>query len=175
MELYIIRHSIAHNQFEDGSNSDSDRTLTPEGVERAKGVGRGLAALGVLPDAVLVSPATRTQQTAKHIFDQLPLPQAALHTDAAVGLSGHVDAIVHAIKNLPQHPGSIAIVGHQPTLGELISELLCGNSAMAVKVGRASVTRIDFTGPIASKAGLLVWKMNAAHLMSLGAAGSIAQ
>lgn len=167
MELYIIRHSIAYNLGEQGAQTDDARALTPAGVERAQGVGRGLASLGILPGLVLVSPAVRTRQTAEHIFGQLPLPQGALVYCQAAGLGGSAEEILAQLDQQPARHAQVAVVGHEPTMSDLIDLLTCNRGGLQVKVGRASVTRVDVHGTPQPGHGVLRWKMNGDHLAAI--------
>jgi phosphohistidine phosphatase, SixA len=62
MDLYLLRHAIAEERSNDGS--DSARMLTPEGAEKMRIGARGLRRLGVQLDRLLTSPLTRARETA---------------------------------------------------------------------------------------------------------------
>ncbi len=62
MDLYLLRHAIAEERSNDGS--DSARALTPEGAEKMRIGARGLQRLGVHLDRLLTSPLTRARETA---------------------------------------------------------------------------------------------------------------
>ena len=173
MELYVIRHSIAHNLGEQGAFTDEARTLTPAGVERAVGVGRGLASLGIVPGLVLVSPAVRTRQTAEHIFGQMALPQGALVYSPAVGLGGSAEEILAQLGQATARHAQVAVVGHEPTMSDLISLLACSHGGLQVKVGRASVTRVDVNGSPRPGAGVLRWKLNGDHLAAIARGSNV--
>lgn len=104
------------------------RNLTEKGRKQA---GRMAAFLHAqLPDTtrVLVSPALRTQQTAsaysKHFITEPALAPGASAAD-----------ILHAA-GWPNASGTVLIVGHQPTLGMVIAQLLCQqDSYVSVKKG----------------------------------------
>src|ERR1017187_1483706 len=63
MELYLFRHGIAEDLL--AGRSDSSRTLTPEGRERAASVVRLARQAGVMPSLIASSPYTRAVQTAE--------------------------------------------------------------------------------------------------------------
>ena len=75
MELYIVRHGIAIDREDPKCPADPERYLTEEGVEKTKGVAKGLAALGVAPGLFLTSPYTRALQTAEIFADALDYAQ----------------------------------------------------------------------------------------------------
>ena len=116
MDIILWRHAEA----EDGT-PDAKRKLTPRGRKQAKQVARWLKKR--LPEGarILCSPALRAVQTAEALalpFEKLD----KLGTGAtASGLLGTV--------GWPQAGGAVVVVGHQPTLGRVASELITGDAA----------------------------------------------
>lgn len=131
LQLYLIRHAIA--EAESPTGRDADRPLSPKGAERFKLEAEGLQRLGVEFDALWTSPWARAQTTAKLLKplsktaprvceDLARPPKAALWK--ALGQAG----VEH-----------VALVGHQPWLGELASLLASDSSdplmGMRIKKG----------------------------------------
>jgi len=116
MDLILWRHADA----EDGS-PDSVRKLTKRGREQAADVAAWLRPR--LPDdcEILVSPASRAQQTAH----ALKMPFA---TSAKVGVDARAADIL-AATGWPDRSGAVLVVGHQPTLGRVAARLLTGDEA----------------------------------------------
>ena len=121
MDLILWRHAEAvdHPDLERGVPGDARdlaRRLTPRGEKQAARVAAWLDRQ--LPEGakVYVSPAERTQQTAaalgrkQRLRDEL-LPEA--QADAVLKLVGWPDARSPAV-----------VVGHQPTLGQVVAQLL---------------------------------------------------
>lgn len=115
MELILWRHAEA----EDGM-PDMGRVLTAKGRKQAEKMAGWLNPR--LPDDVrlLVSPAKRTQQTAAALKRDFITVE-----DVAPGAS--VDSVL-AAAGWPKG-GTVLVVGHQPTLGEVAARLLAGQSA----------------------------------------------
>lgn len=113
MDLILWRHAEA----EEGS-PDSRRKLTAKGEKQAEKIAAWLR--GRLPDdaRVLVSPTTRTQQTAAAL-------QRPFETVDAVGTGASYQSILDAAQWL-EAEGTVLIVGHQPVLGETAAWLLTG-------------------------------------------------
>ena len=59
--LLLLRH--AKSSWKDTQLSDVERPLSGRGLKAAKAMGRTIAAKGLRPDLVLVSPARRAAQT----------------------------------------------------------------------------------------------------------------
>ncbi len=116
MDLVLWRHAEA----EDGT-PDRARELTARGRKQARAVARWLVKR--LPDdcRILVSPAARAQQTAAAL-------ELAVDTEPRVD----VDAAPHAVlaaAGWPDGGGTVVVVGHQPTLGQVAALALTGAQA----------------------------------------------
>ncbi|MBS3934751.1 MAG: histidine phosphatase family protein [Sulfuritalea sp.] len=126
MDLILWRHAEAE---EGGAQlPDAKRRLTARGDRQAQVMAKWLKARLPKKTRILVSPATRTQQTAHALA--LPFevePRIGVGVDAA-------DLIAAA--QWPEHSGAVLLVGHQPTLGRLVALLLSGAEAdWSVKKG----------------------------------------
>lgn len=121
MDLILWRHADA----QDGT-PDMDRPLTAKGRGQAKKMAAWLNQQ--LPEGVrvLVSPSRRTLQTADALERKYDVVQ-----DLAPGAdAAH---LLHAA-GWPDAKGTVLVVGHQPTLGELASLLLFGEAVgMSIK------------------------------------------
>ena len=113
MELILWRHAEAKL-----GHSDDDRVLNPKGRKQASWVAAWLNQH--LPEncRILVSPAARTIQTAEMLGRKF-----RIHPD--VGPEATPEAVL-AAANWPDARETALIVGHQPTLGQIASLLLCG-------------------------------------------------
>ena len=126
MDLILWRHAEAEEG--ESGQSDASRRLTPHGRNQALHVARWL--LRRLPDRhrILVSPAVRTQQTA----DALGL---AYEIEAAVGTAATAGELL-AAAGWPDGRGTMLVVGHQPTLGQVAARLLgAGEADWSVRKG----------------------------------------
>ena len=161
-ELYFIRHGLAEDRGEQWPD-DAKRPLTEEGISRARKQARGLARLGVSFDIVLTSPLVRARQTAEIVaaaFD--PRPYFVQVESLAPG--GAYQAI---LADLEKHARKtrVAIVGHEPDLGELAARLIGARHAIAFKKG--AVCRIDVDALPPGGPGALRWFMTPKMLRSI--------
>ena len=125
MNLIVWRHAEA----EDGAN-DLARNLTRTGRKQAARVGAWLRKRLPKDYTLLSSPANRTRQTAEGLAPTYRVVDAL-----APGASARAILIA---AGWPDAGGTVVIVGHQPTLGELVSELLTGRATdWTVKRGAA--------------------------------------
>lgn len=123
MDLILWRHAEA----EDGT-PDHSRQLTAKGIKQAGKAAEFLRKHLPGDCRILVSPATRTQQTVAPLTDHFTLAPTI-----APGASAQ--AVLHAAR-WPDAGGTVLVVGHQPTLGEVAAQLLgCDWQALSVKKG----------------------------------------
>jgi phosphohistidine phosphatase len=116
MDLLLWRHAEA----EDGS-PDAARKLTKHGRDQARRVAAWLKPRLPKRCEILVSPATRTQETAAALG-------AKFATSEAFG-TGTTAADVIEAAGWPTRAKAVLIVGHQPTLGRVAAALLSGKEA----------------------------------------------
>lgn len=156
VELFLIRHGLA-GQRGPAFPDDRLRPLTEEGITRFKQAVRGLAALDVGIDLVLTSPLVRAHQTAELLVAGLP-GRPRLDTLDALAPGGRVPVIMEAIaQRSRQKQNRIALVGHEPDLGELAARLLGSRGALQFKKG--AVCCIELQGRLAGGPGTLIWHL----------------
>jgi phosphohistidine phosphatase len=151
-ELYLIRHGIAEERGEAWPD-DTKRPLTDEGIAWLRKHARGLARLGVTFDVVLTSPLVRTRQTADAIagsFD--PRPPIVAAESLAPG--GTYQAVLADLEKQTRR-SRIALVGHEPGIGELAARLIGTRHPLEFKKG--AVCRIDLETLPPAGPGALRW------------------
>jgi len=151
-ELYLIRHGIAEDRGEAWPD-DAKRPLTAEGAARLKKSARALVRLGVTFDVVLTSPLVRTRQTAELIAAALTPKPPIVNTDALV--PGASPGALFAELEKHTRRKSIALVGHEPGIGELAARLLGTRRPIEFKKG--GVCRIDVEALPPHSPGELRW------------------
>jgi phosphohistidine phosphatase len=162
LELYLIRHGIAEDRGEDWPD-DSKRPLTNAGITKLRKEARGLVALGVAFDQIVTSPLVRTRQTADvlaEVFKNKP-PIAA---SDALAPAGTPAAVIQEIVRHARKP-RVALIGHEPNLGELAAQLIGARVPLEFKKG--GVCRIDFDVLPPKGAGALRWFVTPKMLRSL--------
>ena len=117
--LLLLRH--AKSSWKDDSQSDFDRPLNERGKRDAPAVGLVLRERQLRPDLVLCSSAKRAKKTAITALE-------ASGYDVELRLLEELylaplDVYVAAIAKLPDHLSNVMVVGHNPGLEELFSQL----------------------------------------------------
>ena len=132
MDLILWRHAEAEDWPEDNplAAADLDRSLTPRGEKQAARVAVWLDRQ--LPEGtrILVSPARRCVQTAEALMalGRKFKVRPELAPDAN-------PADLLALVQWPQAKTPILVIGHQPTLGQTIAQLVGLKSDCPVKKG----------------------------------------
>ncbi|HYD96365.1 MAG TPA: histidine phosphatase family protein [Noviherbaspirillum sp.] len=116
MELILWRHAEAEPRSPD--KPDEARALTEKGQKQARRMADWLA--GSLPDdcRILCSPAVRTVQTAEALGRNFKTTGALAHDASA--------ADILQAAGWPDQAEPVLVVGHQPTLGHVVSLLIAG-------------------------------------------------
>lgn len=155
-ELYLVRHAIAAERG-DSWPDDSKRPLTEDGIERMRLAARGLDRLGTRFDVVLTSPYVRARQTAEILASTIENrpPVVALES---LTPNGSFQALLADLEKQAVRR-RIAMVGHEPALGELAARL--GGIRQPLVFKKGAVCRIDVTTLPPSGAGDLRWFMTA--------------
>jgi phosphohistidine phosphatase len=105
--------------------------LTGRGVRRAAAIGVWLGQAAMVPDRVLVSPARRALQTWEQAAAALA-PSGPPIVDARI-YDNTVEALLAAIQETPEDVRTVAVVGHNPSVGELADVLDDGQGSPAAR------------------------------------------
>ena len=151
-ELYLVRHAIAAERGGDWPDDDK-RPLTARGVARFKESVAGLVRLGVAVDEIFTSPLIRAKQTADLLASGLPGKPSVKVLEALS--PGHAPGSALAQLAKAARRRRIALVGHEPGLGELTAHLIGAGRALPFKKGGAC--RIDVESLTSRRAGALSW------------------
>ncbi|MCL6526593.1 MAG: phosphohistidine phosphatase SixA [Thermaceae bacterium] len=117
MELYLIRHAIAEEALP--GQADDARPLSPEGVKRFRRVVQGLKRLKLGFDRLYHSPKLRAVQTA-NLLTPLLEGESEVTPYLAEPPSPKLLKLLQGEK--------VALVGHEPWLGQLCALLICSDS-----------------------------------------------
>jgi phosphohistidine phosphatase len=163
--LYLVRHAIAEENAPTGR--DADRRLTAEGTAKMQRAALGLKTLGVALDAVWSSPLRRAQQTAEVLCQELA-PGLAVTTYPPLA-PGHGSGAVLAGLRAARDVQSLALVGHEPDLGELALHLIAGSPVHgAIEFRKGSVAAFELAELPPRSPAKLLWLLTPKQLRALG-------
>ncbi|HJQ69289.1 MAG TPA: phosphohistidine phosphatase SixA [Blastocatellia bacterium] len=166
MDLYIIRHAIAQQLDKKNDFTDEKRDLTSEGRERMREAAKGLRKLDVELDLILTSPLVRAVETAEIVAAALGLSKKEIVQTDNLKPGASIDRLFSEIK---KHAGveSLALVGHQPDLGEIVSRVAQGNGNLSIALKKGGVCLINVIETVPTLHGNLMWLVTPKQLRLL--------
>jgi phosphohistidine phosphatase len=123
-DLYIVRHGIAVEPGTPGI-PDDERPLTAKGEKRMRQIARGLSKLDVKLDRIFTSPLPRARATAEIIADALGIREL-LETSNMLQAGSSAATVERWLRERSED--RLMIVGHNPTLSDLLSLLVLGST-----------------------------------------------
>ncbi|MEU4830546.1 histidine phosphatase family protein [Streptosporangium sp. NPDC023615] len=132
--LVVLRHAKAAHP---AGVVDWERPLTESGERDARRAGATLTELGLRPDLVLCSPSSRTRRTAA-----LALPDADVSFEPAV-YEAYADELLALLRRSGAEARTLALVGHNPGVQELVGMLDPEDGAAGFPPGAFAVVETD--------------------------------
>jgi phosphohistidine phosphatase len=166
MRILLVRHGPAGKADPEAYPDDDLRPLTPKGRKSLKKAAKGLRAQEVEPALILTSPVLRARQTAESLADALGLKEKAIR---AMPELHHAVPPAKALARLARMrlPRAVALVGHEPWLGEFLSLLIAGGAGSArAEIDKGGAALVQADSP-AKGAGVLAWRMTREQLAAM--------
>ncbi len=164
MQVLLIRHAIAEDAQTGAAQDDERRPLTELGRRRMRKGANRLRTVVEHIDVFATSPLQRARETAEILTRAYgaapPVEQPAL----APG--GAAPAVQSWLGTLPAD-GVVALVGHEPDLGQLAGWFLCGSPRRLVEFKKGGAALLAFEGPPQVGTAILRWALTAGQLRSL--------
>ncbi len=154
MNLYLIRHAEAAELEPGDTRDDSERPLTDKGKSQCAALAAALRARGIELNHVVSSPLQRARQTADAILQDWPGAAPEQLTCNALQPGGKAKKVVRFLLGLSgEH---VALIGHQPDLGDLVGWLI-GAKKAKLEIAKAGAALVQFDGSPAKGEGSLAW------------------
>lgn len=148
MDLFIIRHAKA---TERGGMPDPYRPLTSKGRRDALALGERLRKADVKLAAIVTSPLVRAVETAELVAVGLEFDDG-LDVAAELSPTHDAQAVIDEVLLARAEHGAVAVVGHEPQLGELLRTLI-GRHAPGLR--KSAAVRLAWESP--EKPARFVW------------------
>ncbi len=133
-----MRHGNAESSYQ---VNDFDRNLTDFGIKEIKNNVEKLNSFKIIPNKIIVSKATRTQQTLS-IYEYITNFKGSISNDKRLyDFHNTSEFIAEYIENTDDSLDTIMFIGHNPTLSNLL-QMLTGN--IGLHMDTASIFVIDF-------------------------------
>ena len=168
MQLLVIRHAIAEERevFAATGEDDSRRPLTERGARKMLDVAEGLLTLVDAIDVLAASPLVRAQQTAgivAEVYGGLPVL-----TEHALAPEGDLRDVVRWLRQ-QSSANVIAVVGHEPTLGVLVTWLMCGLEDSRITLRKGGACLLEFSARPAAGGATMQWALTPSQLRRMRA------
>lgn len=167
MQLLVIRHAIAEEreEFAKRSADDADRPLTAFGRQRMTRNARGLRRVVPVISHLATSPLRRAAQTATIIASEYKVPE--VHEIDALRPTRLPKEFLAWLETVSDEE-CVAVVGHEPHLGILVTWLLTGVDTPAIAFKKGGAVLLDFPGLLVAGGATLLWSIAPAQLRRLG-------
>ena len=142
MKLHIVRHAEAIDHS--STLPDDYRYLTCRGRTRFRRVAETLKKSGIDPEVIVSSPLVRSVQTAEILAETIRF-SGELTILPMLADSFHLSRLKEYLESLA-HVRELAIVGHEPDLGLIVSDLL-DHSPCTIKKGGVVTLKIKLQQP----------------------------
>ena len=154
MIVYIVRHAPAGTADSARWPDDSKRPLTAKGERKFARAAVGLARIAKPPEVVLASPYARAWRTAELLAEHAGWPPP----EECAALGADRDAVDALPVLADRGAASIALVGHETNVSELLSLLLSGDSHLApAPFKKGAVARLSVPASAAPASAQLEW------------------
>jgi phosphohistidine phosphatase len=146
--IYLLRH--AKSSWDEPELLDHERPLAKRGRKAVALLREHFRDSGVAPDLVLCSSAGRAIQTLEGVRDGLP-PGTRVETEAGLYAAGSA-SLLGRLRRLPEEIGSVMLVGHNPGIEDLATELAGdgdpdARATMEAKYPTGGFATLAFEGP----------------------------
>lgn len=129
---------------------------------------KGLKKLGVQLDLVFTSPLVRAVETAEILASSLGMNKKEIHQTPALAPGAVVEQLFAEIKS-KAGAESIAVVGHQPDLGHLISKIVQGSGCvLSIQLRKGGVCCLTVRETVPTLRGDLAWFLTPKQLRMIG-------
>src|SRR5262245_38868182 len=164
MQLLVVRHAIAEDRETWAPRDDALRPLTEAGKKKMKETAKSLRSLIPRLDVLATSPLTRAHQTAAILAKAYDMAEP---TTVETLASGQRPTALAPWLRTQAARKTVAIVGHEPGLGSLVSWLAAGSERSFVELGKGGACLLEVGERVGAGEAMLVWALRPSQLRAL--------
>jgi phosphohistidine phosphatase len=164
MRVYLMRHGLAIDREDPDCPAETERYLTPKGIQRTRAAARGLRQLGAKPTSLLTSPYVRAVQTGEIVCEVFDLDPKDLRATDGLKPEAKPARLLEELSQILA--GEVICFGHAPQVDEFIAHAVRAASTFT-SVKKAGVACLDFDTLSPLRATLL-WLLTSRALRNLG-------
>ena len=167
MDLLVIRHAIAmdRDEFAETGQPDSERTLTDFGRRRMRKNAAGLRRVVDAPEVIGTSPFVRAAETARIVADAFGIE--AIETLDVLTPEQHPVDLLPWLSQQPRD-ATVAVVGHDPHLGSLITWLVGGLASPNVELKKGGACLLQLGDRLEAGTAVMRWLLTPKHMRANG-------
>lgn len=169
--LTLLRH--AKSDWSEEGLADFDRPLKDRGRRDAPQMGEYFARLELVPDLIVSSPAKRARQTAELFAVAAGLRRDICWVDNLYMASS--GELISVLRTLPDDAGHVLLIGHNPGLEQLASQLIGADAygmALGLRLPTSAAAHIalgvDTWREVQANTGQLQWLVTPKLLAKVG-------
>jgi phosphohistidine phosphatase len=168
MQLLVIRHAVAEDRddFAASGRDDSERPLTDEGREKMRRGAEALRRLAPRIDLLASSPYTRALQTAELVAKAYGRRRDEIELVESLTPETPFERFQSWLQRQSK-ASVIALVGHEPHLGMLVTWLMSGLREPRVELKKGGACLLEFDGQPGPGVGVMRWLLTAGQLREL--------
>ena len=117
-QLILARH--AKSSWDDFTIPDHDRPLLEKGKQKSEKVAIALKQKGIFPDLIISSTAKRAKETAVILANGLGYPVDNIRFEKNI-YQADIDDIFNELFSLDNSISTVMVVGHNPTLTDMVN------------------------------------------------------
>jgi phosphohistidine phosphatase len=172
MNLLVIRHAIAEDKeaFATSGRSDDQRPLTEAGRAKMRRGAEGLRAVVPRVAALASSPLVRARETAEIVAPALRV--ARIEVVEALRPERPFEDLIAWLRrrtapNEDADDMTVAIVGHEPHLGGLVTWLMTSQTESRIELKKGAACLLRFERAPSAGEAMLRWAITPAQLRDL--------
>jgi phosphohistidine phosphatase len=154
VDLYLIRHADALPLGELGINDDAERPITERGKAQSRVLAAGFRRRAISLGLILTSPLVRAKQTAEEMLRHWSGTAPELRECEELAPGGKPRKLARTLRDW--HGDRVALVGHEPDLGELAGWFI-GSRKSRIDFAKAGVAYIHCEKDPRKGEGTLLW------------------
>ena len=165
MQVFLVRHAIAHERNRVRWPNDALRPLTTAGIRKFRKAAFGISHCMPKGVVLLTSPFVRARETAAILADALGRGKATECGELASGEP--VQACFDLLRK--RKADAVALVGHEPNLSNFLAAAVCGAGArMKTEFKKGGAACVEFNSRIEPGRATLKWIIPPRVLRALG-------
>ncbi len=164
MDVYFLRHAIAAERGDPKYKDDSLRPLTAQGRKKMKFAALGCQTLGLKFDAILSSPYVRARQTAEIVIQLYKSKNKKIHFTNTLLPPSSVQKLLLEIQTHFPKSKNVLLVGHEPHLSTMISDLLQSNTPLNIDFKKGGLCCLDIDLYSKKATACLLWLLTPTQL-----------